>query len=452
MNFQSQSNEDNLAEIARRSRVTEIDLDLDTGRRFKALGLCIFAGAFSFGMEEAGFEVLGHMELTDCQLGINASRQRWPVYVGNVDQWRDALTGMDKADVIVGNPPCVAYAGTGKHEGTLDTRMCFLRNVAYDTMMVQQPTIWAWELVPGIFSKDLAWLQAMSFRAAKLGYECHAFLTSSALHGGYQDRRRFHFVASRVKIDWEASYASCPPDWKNSKTLGDALFRVRASRWHKERGFEFDDATFGAPGQATGVSDQLGLLPNDETVYKGAFQTLFPHTAPGMHLGHVPDEIMRQVYRPRGTAWTGTGRPGFSHTRGRMDRPSPNVLGGHTIAHPVEDRYLTPRECASVMGFPTDFVFSPGAKAYQEVGRGLCTHNARFLGKAIKDALVNDQPAVVERSGPLRVVDWRNRVRSNSLAMGETKSRDWYFERHGVVAPKGYGTRDTAEEVHEEGG
>lgn len=429
MRFQGVANTDNRDEISMRSRSHYVG----DKAKFKALGLCIFAGGFSFGMEEAGFEVLGHMELTDCQLGINTSRQRWPVFVGNVDEWKEAMTGMERADVFYANPPCVAYAGTGKHEGTADTRMCFLRNCAYDTMMVQQPTVWAWELVPGIFSKDLAWLQAMSFRAAKLGYECHAFLTSSALHGGYQDRRRFHFVASRVKIDWEQSYKDCTPDWKDSKTLGAALESVRQARRNE------CDTRF---NQVSGSdADRLGILPNDETVYSGAFQTLFPHTAPGMHLGHVPDEILRKVYRPRATAWTGSGRPGFSHTRGRMDRPSPNVLGGHTIVHPVENRYLTPRECAAVMGFPMDYTFSDRAKAYQEVGRGLCTHNARFLGKAIHDALKNNQLALVERHGPLRVVDWRARVRTNSLSMPVSEAKAWYTAQHGVSPPEVYGTR-----------
>lgn len=441
MNFQDKQNDENLGAITERSLVNS--------EKFKALGLCIFAGGFSFGMEEAGFEVSGHMELTDCQLGINTSRQRWPVFVGNVDEWKTGLTEMGQHDVLYANPPCVAYAGTGKHEGTADSRMCFLRNCAYDTMMVQQPTVWTWELVPGIFSKDLAWLQAMSFRAAKLGYECHAFLTSSALHGGFQDRRRFHFVASRVAIDWEASYESCPTAWKGVRTLGQALETVDEARFQAWLSKKSDRTIYDHREYLETVSNKLGILPNDETVYGGAFQTLFPHTAPGMHLGHIPDEILRQVYRPRGTAWTGSGRPGFAHTRGRNDRPSPNVLGGHTIVHPTEDRYLTPRECAAIMGFPMDHVFSYGAKAYAEIGRGLCTHNARFLGHAIMEGLKANKPASVERSGPLRIVDWRSRAKTNSLALGEKASKEWYAGRHGVEPSKLYGTREVSEEVEE---
>lgn len=427
MSHQRESNEEN-AEAIRANAFTKVN-------RPSALGLCIFAGGFSLGMEEAGFNVWGHLELDDCQLGINASRQRWPVFVGNVDQWLRTIEEMPTPDVMHANPPCVAYAGTGKHEGTSDARMCFLRRCAYDVMMAKQPKVWVWELVPGIFSEDRNWLEAMSFRAAKLGYECHAFLTSSALHGGYQDRRRFHFIASRVALDFEDSYRTCPDEWTGSRSLGEALAAVEYARY---------EVAVHRPGGPGGYGP-LGLLPNDETVYGGAFQTLFEHTAPGMHLGHLPDEILRKVYRPRGSPWPGTGRPGFAHMRGRLDRPSPNVLGGHTIVHPIEDRYLTPRECATIMGFPEDYVFSGGTKAYAEIGRGLCTHNARFLGKVIADGLGGNLPANVERMGALRVVDWRSRVKSNNLGNTEATQRAWYLQKHGVEAPKGYGTRSVAE-------
>lgn len=441
MNWQDKDRAENSAEIIYRSG--------QPSAKPTALGGCIFAGGFSLGMEEAGFNVLGHIELEGLELGSHTSQQRWPVHLSKLEGWQALLDSIDAPDVMYFNPPCVAYAGTGKHMGTGDERMCYVRHSAYDAALRKQPKVWAWELVPGVFSKDLPWLQAMAFRAAKLGYECHAFLTSSALHGGYQDRRRFHFVASRMKIDFEASYASCSPEWKGVRTLGDALNSIEEARfqaWRSRRSNRtiFDHREF------VETVPKLGLLPNDQTVYTGAFQTLFPHAAPGMHLGHIPDEILRQVYRPRGTAWSGTGRPGFAHTRGRTDRPSPNVLGGHTIVHPTEDRYLTPRECAAIMGFPMDYAFSHGAKAYAEIGRGLCTHNARFLGKVIMDALINDQPAIVQRYGPLHVVDWRGRARTNSLAMPEAEAKAWYLSRHGTEAPKLYGTRVVADEVEEE--
>jgi DNA (cytosine-5)-methyltransferase 1 len=369
-----------------------------------ALGTCIFAGGFSFGMEEAGFTVAGHLELPDLALGSHTSKQRWPVAVASLDLWKEYIDQLrDKdivPDVFYANPPCVAYAGTGKHDGTMDSRMCYTRYCAYDAAMRLQPDVWMWELVDGVM-RDRGFLDAMAFRAKSLGYRCYAFLTSSAIHGGYQDRRRFHFVASRFELDFEDVWANEPVPRRTVHTLSEALASV--------------------PAGST----------NHETVYRGAFRSIFPFCPPGMHLRDVSDDVMREHYRPRGTAWTGTGRPGFSHTRARMDRPSPNVLGGHTIIHPIENRYLTPRECAAIMGFPHDYAFSHGAMAYAEIGRGLCTHNAAFLGRVVKNALerrVRTVPTRVDDSW-MTVVDWRRRAKPLRLKMTEAEIEAWWSER-----------------------
>lgn len=383
---------------------------------FKAIGAYVFAGGFSYGMKQAGFNVLGQLEMLDCQLGVETARRAFPVRVASVENQREFLhTIKDGVDVLYGNPPCVAYAGTGAHRGTLDERMCHLRSFVYELAMQLQPTVWMWELVPSIWTKDRGWLDAMAFMASRRGYTCYAFLTTSAIHGGFQDRRRFHFVASKVQLNFDQVYADEPQERKGSKTLGDALKIVNGAR------------------------NEHHDLYNDETTYHGAFTTLFRHTAPGMHLGDLPDSILREHYFPYGTAWTGDGKPGFAHTRGRLDRPCPNILGGHTVVHPEHDRYLTPRECATVMGYPLSHKFSDGSAAYAEIGRGLCTHNAEFLGRVILDGLKRGVSVV-----PSRVIechDWRHKARSLSLTLGKEGSRQWYKQRHGVEAPQYYGER-----------
>lgn len=395
----------------------------------KALGAYVFAGGFSLGMLEAGFDVIGQLEMSDCQLGVEAAKCMFDVRVASVERQREFMEGL-KFDVLYGNPPCVAYAGTGAHRGTLDERMCHLRAFVYELAMVVQPTVWTWELVPSIWTKDRAWLDAMAFRASRLGYQCYVFLTSSAAHGGFQDRRRFHFVASKMKLDFDGVYAAEPPERRGSRTLGDALRIVQEARV---------EALSHQYGISTSDLNRLGLLLNDETTYTGAFTSIFSHTAPGMHLGDLPNSILREHYRPNKMAWSGNGRPGFAHTRGRFDRPCPNILGGHTVVHPTEDRYLTPRECATVMGYPVNYRFSPGSTAYAEIGRGLCTHNAAFLGRVIHDGL--KRGVFVKSSMDISVHDFRPRVPALSLTLGRDGSREWYRQRHGVEPHDDYGRR-----------
>lgn len=416
-----------------------------------AMGACIFGGGFSLGMEDAGLQVVGHLELPDLALGSDVSMQRWPVAVAPLN---DDYPHGDKADIALGNtwlafadrlkrdghiprvvycnPPCVAFAGTGKHEGTADDRMCYTRYCAYELAMRLEPDVWTWELVPGIFSKERGFLNAMAFRAKMKGYRCYAFLTTSAIHGGYQDRRRFHFVASKYELDFDATYAEEPPERTGVCDLQEALWgldveRTRVAQEQMNRGMTDEPP-----------SPRLGLLPNDTNLYRGAFNDIFPFVPPGSHVRDLSDDIMHANYRPNGRPWPGSGRPGFAHSRARMDRPCPNVLGGHTIVHPIHDRYLTPRECATVMGFPYHYEFSKGTKAYAEIGKGLCTHNAAFLGRVIKRGLerrIRTVPTLStekdQKNSWMQAIDWRNRAKSLSLKMSEKEQKAWFDEKFG---------------------
>lgn len=428
-----------------------IQANIATSKGITALGACIFAGGFSFGMEQAGLDVVGHLELPDADLGTNSCKTRWPVAVAPLTEEYPHGSASDKAmgltlmkfvdrlvvdgttpDIFYANPPCVAFAGTGKHLGATDARMCFIRYCIYEMAWKLKPKIWMWELVPPVFTKGRAFLDAMAFRAKREGYRCYGFLTTSAIHGGYQDRRRFHFIASRYELDFEGVYELEPDDRKGSRTLGqllDILSQERLKAWDKNIHGELKPQD-----QQWGPMDVLG---NDKNVYKGAFRDIMPFCPPGSHLRDVQDHLMYEYYRPHKTAWSGTGRPGFAHTRARLDRPSPNVLGGHTILHPVENRYLTPRECATVMGFPTDYPFSRGTKAYAEIGKGLCTHNAAFLGRVARCAIERDIRTVPRVSSEkefgysyMQSVDWRNRGKKLSLKMNEADRREWFAHQH----------------------
>lgn len=412
--------------------------DLNASGGYTALGVQIFGGAFSIGMEQAGLTTIGHLEHSAAPLGVNPSRQRWPVHVGDEHEWaRVARSLVDHPPrVVYANTPCVAYAGTGNHDGTMGDAMCYLRWFIHRVAFEIRPEIWAWELVPGIWGKDKAWLESIAFKASMMGYRSTVFLTTSAVHGGHQHRKRFHFIASKYELDIEGVYDREPETRRGWRPLSDVLL-------------DLDGHRINAVGVTPAmVQPELGILPNDSEIYKGAFRSLFPYVPPGSHVRDLPDSIMEEHYRPRGTQWKpGMGLPGFGHTRARMDRVSPNVMGGHTIIHPEQDRYLTPRECASIQGFPIDYEFTDSSVAYAEIGKGLCTQNARFVGAIIKDALDRERP--VKLNGPTKnidCVDWRNgvggaKVGVDPLVMSADDQRSWWRYRHGTEPPDGFGTK-----------
>ena len=73
----------------------------------------------------------------------------------------------------------------------------------------------------------------------------------------------------------------------------------------------------------------------------------------------------------------------------RLDRKnvSPTIMTGrYTYYHPTEDRYLTPREAATIMSFPNDFVFEGSvAQQWRQIGNAVAPLLGKALGKAIFD-------------------------------------------------------------------
>jgi DNA (cytosine-5)-methyltransferase 1 len=386
---------------------------------FTALGACIFGGGFSFGIEEAGFTVAGHLELPNLALGSDISSRRWPVLLASVSganpSWHTAVDRMknDNAipDVLYMNPPCVAYAQQGSHLKMEDDAMDFTRSCC-NLGLLLGPKVWAWELVPGIFdditSGGRAFIDSTAKRAAREGYQTYLFLTSSANHGGFQNRKRFHFIASKVHLDFEAMYAAEPDSRRGFRTLGDALDLIQLLT---------KTGTVPPNHQVDGKQPGGGLLD------------ILPFCPPGGYLRDVPDEIMQEHYRPYGREWNGKSRAGVTQVRGRRDRPCPVIIGGTSVIHPEEDRFLTVREAATVMGFPMDYEFSATVSSgMSEVGKGLCTHNAAFLGRTLADGL-DRAVAVTDISEPV-VVDWRDRTKVPSMASTQEERDAWFEKRH----------------------
>lgn len=372
---------------------------------FTAIGLCAFGGGFSIGLEEAGLKVLEHWEFRDLQVGVTAAQHRWPIRFVEVDSTRAEVHHPQidySPTVLYGNPPCSAFAMCGRRGGLGDPIVRYIKwheEIAADVA----PTIYCWELVPQVWSQAEQFVRDMAARWNGRGYHVTVLLTSSALHGGFQDRRRFHFIASKFIIPWDdvsrTSDLNVPP----AQMLGVALSR------------------------AAMAPDVLKDLPSSALTPVMAFMP------PGTSAKDIPDEYLVAHYKPWGRDWDPSKRPGYSNVRARLDRPCPTLTGGSSVIHPVEDRFLTPREYAVIQGFPLDYWLPGGTESYDVVAKGLCTHTASFLGRAFVKALRLE----MRREDPLGfdVIDWRDEVKLPPLTSTEEERAAWWMERHNEDLP-----------------
>jgi len=99
-------------------------------------------------------------------------------------------------------------------------------------------------------------------------------------------------------------------------------------------------------------------LPNHETrEYRGIVLERMKHLSPGGKMGDLPPYLQHQSFIRTGSHKTGG--PNMRLLRLEMDKPSPTVTAYifNKFVHPVENRYITPREAACLQDFPIDYVF-----------------------------------------------------------------------------------------------
>lgn len=128
-----------------------------------------------------------------------------------------------------------------------------------------------------------------------------------------------------------------------------------------------------------------------------------PHPTIPNHVGSRHSALTRErlSHIPPGENWEAMPeclRPACCHTKGQWsakfrrlpwDEPSLTLTTQpQDNNHPFYNRYLTPREAATIQGFPLDFVFCGGlAAVYQQIGNAVPPPRAEAIGRQVRKAL-----------------------------------------------------------------
>jgi DNA (cytosine-5)-methyltransferase 1 len=99
-------------------------------------------------------------------------------------------------------------------------------------------------------------------------------------------------------------------------------------------------------------------LPNHETrAYSGIVLERMKYLKPGGKMGDLPPHLQHDSFIRTGNKKTGG--PNMRLLRLEMDKPSPTVTAYifNKFVHPIENRYITPREAACLQDFPIDYAF-----------------------------------------------------------------------------------------------
>lgn len=307
----------------------------------KVVDLFAGCGGFGFGFAETGFEITHAVE---------AFRTSLETYVANVvigepvlgDVRKVDLAALGKPEVVIGGPPCEAFTVANKDRRADPLDRLYLDPVGSLTLqyakMIRElkPEIFVMENVPPIMEGPLERELRMIF--ARQGYDDIFFNRIQAEDCGTPSHRDRVFISNKP-LD--------PPKIAKRITVREAIGDIIS--------LDYDIPNHRELKLGKKQSKAVQALAEGESVYR---------------------------YRAAG------GRVHQSWTRLPWDDLAPTVKGLGRFVHPSEDRLMTPREHARLMGYPDDYVFHGSInEQYNMVGESVPPPVSLALAGEVKKQL-----------------------------------------------------------------
>jgi len=361
----------------------------------KALGIHIFAGGFSVGVRDAGFELLGHLELSN--YGAETSRKNLGIpVVENHSDWGAWDVPACNTDLIYSNPPCAPWSSAGSkiigdkrnYDAGFDPRDERVKCVeqAFEVFERLLPPVFMWESVTRCWTAGRPMVDMYAQRALDLGYSFTVVMADGFDCGVTQHRKRAFFVAHKIEIPWVSPKESRPED--ASKTVGDVLLSVE------------------------GHLESQGLDPADERCAKkpwGICMECLKATPPGKKLRDAYMRIYGETRYNKEKNRYG-GRPGFLYTRLDRAKHCPTITGSPAFFHPDHDRTLTLREMGALCGYPLDYEFVGSINnCYAQVAQAVMPPAGRWVASQVRKGLERDETVTVPTYSCTDFIDGRRK-------------------------------------------
>ncbi len=307
-----------------------------------SLELCAGGGGQALGLEQAGFDHAGLVEVERkyCDT-LTLNRPSWRVFAKDLREFvehdAEAFKGID---LVAGGLPCPPFSIAGKQLGHRDERNLF--PAALDLVEVTRPRAVMIENVRGILGAVFEdYRHQLKARFGKMGYHTEWKLLNASDFGVPQLRPRVVIVAARNDIadrfEWPAAIGRQP------QNVGEALYDLISQRgWKGARAWR-DRADEIAP-----------------TIVGGSLK----HGGPDLG----PTRARR--------AWAALGVDGLGIAN---EPPAVDFAGMPRLTVPMVSR---------LQGFPDDWKFS-GSKtvAYRQVGNAFPPPVARAVAEQLNRCL-----------------------------------------------------------------
>lgn len=298
-----------------------------------AISLFAGAGGMDIGVHRAGFKTVCAIESDPhCAATLRRNSARkvvWQADVRVVDPQRllDVLGfRVGELGLLHGGPPCQPFSQIGKQAGLDDPRGALIFEVLRFARVIRPAAVLI-EQVPNFLRTQTPagrhLVEELRDEFRRLGYDMHIDVLDAQVHGVAQRRRRALLVCLPAGTSFDFPLANESPE-----SVGEAL-----------RGLPTPSAADAPPA----VANHVDVTPQRD-------QERISYVPEGLWLAkapNVPPDILRNLTRKDTTKYRRLHREGVA----------PTLRCGEALYHPLENRYITPREAARLQGFPDRHVF-----------------------------------------------------------------------------------------------
>lgn len=332
-------------------------------KTYKVIELFAGAGGLALGIEKAGFDALGLIEIDkSASETLKLNRSKWNVINGDVEQ----ISPLDlekyfnikkgELDLLSGGAPCQAFSYAGKRLGLEDARGTLFYHYAMFLEKLQ-PKMFLFENVKGLQTHNKGeTIKTILDIFNQEGYTVYKKVLNAWSYGVPQKRERLILVGVRNDLADKIKF-EFPKEHKYKPVLRDILLDCPAS---------------------------------EGSLYSQAKTEIFKLVPAGGYWKDISQDIAKDYMK---SCWyMEGGRTGILR-RMSLDEPSLTVLTSPSQkqtdrCHPLEARPFTVRENARCQTFPDDFVFCGSvSQQYKQVGNAVPVNLAYEIAKQIKESL-----------------------------------------------------------------
>lgn len=316
---------------------------------FKYADLFCGAGGLALGFQRAGFDCAFAMDGNKAAVATHCTNFDHPISCGLITE----QTQLPPVDVIIGGPPCQGFSSAGLRREADPRSM--LVGVFAKLVVIHKPRAFVFENVEGFLTAGNGErVLELLCPLVEAGYRIHLRKINAANYGVPQHRKRVIGIGC----------------------LGfDPAFP------------EATHGAYGAPGAARlyghlqptpTIAEALGGLGNPAEAFPGepddhysrplssADKERIHLLRQGQTMKDLPEALWHRTYHARAFRRVMDGTP--SERRGGAptglrrlyaDHPCKAITSGaiSEFVHPIEDRFLTIRECSRIQTFPDSFKF-----------------------------------------------------------------------------------------------